>query len=76
MRNEMTSPGISSIAGKILSQKRPAGVPIEDWENIKKLAGSTLTQTADKKHLSNLDPKIFSAIRGISSLKRLKNQKP
>lgn len=49
--NEKTSKSIASIASKILKMNRPIILTDELWVDIKKIAGSTLTQAPDKKPL-------------------------
>lgn len=41
-KNEKSSPGVASLAGKVLSQKSAT-------KTAKSLAGSVLTQASDKK---------------------------
>lgn len=61
MKNEKTSKRVAKIAGKVLSlrgtkQFLPSGKisdyhfgPLVSWSDIRALAASALTQTADKK---------------------------
>ena len=48
-QNEKTSSEIAIIASAILRMENPVNITDEFWEEIKSVAGSALTQTADKK---------------------------
>lgn len=73
MKNEKTSIKMASLAGKILSQKKPSEVPSNNWIDTQKLAGSVLTQTLDKD--KSFSPKVFLAMKGVCNLKRQGRQK-
>ncbi|TDO23767.1 hypothetical protein [Pedobacter duraquae] len=54
--NEKTSEQVATIASRILKMSKPTIMTNELWEDIKTIAASALTQTADK-------PKSFPLVK-------------